>query len=226
MNITYKGYTPQNFGAWLASIPVLTHSTKVRNTWQVPNKNGEAMEAKFGRTNAQWDVLIHMKNATWAKSKRAITKWLSGTGKLIMSDADDAYYEVLNVDITEDFKKDETYGRIRAIFTVYPYEFLDSGDTGITSFPITNNAEECYPLYKIAGTGNGTLTVNNKTMTYTVNGTLYIDTRRKIAYDGSNNDKDSAINGDYDNLILNSGSNSVSATVGTLTVYPKWGYNV
>ena len=226
MNITYKGYTPENFGAWLASLPVLTHSTKSRNTWTIPNKNGDLIETNFGRSNATWDVLIHMSNATWAKSKRAITKWLSGTGKLIMSDTTDSFYEVLDVTITEDFKKDETYGRIRAIFTVYPYEFMVSGDTGITTFPINNQNEESYPLYKISGNGNGILTVNNKTMNYTVSSILYIDTRRKIAYDGSNNDMNSSINGDYDNLILKSGSNTISATVGTLTVYPKWGFNI
>lgn len=226
MNITYKGYTPETFGAWLASKPVLTHSTKNRNTWTIPNRNGDLLETKFGRSNASWDVLIHMKNSTWAKNKRAITKWLSGTGSLIMSDTTDSFYEVLDVAIVEDFKLAEDYGRIRATFTVYPYEFLTSGETGITSFPITNNAEESQPLYKIAGTGSGTLTVNNKTMTYTVNGVLYIDTRRWIAYDGSNNDKDSAINGDYENLYLKEGSNTISATTGTLTVYPKWGYNI
>ena len=63
-------------------------------------------------------------------------------------------------------------------------------------------------------------------MNYTVSSILYIDTRRKIAYDGSNNDMNSSINGDYDNLILKSGSNTISATVGTLTVYPKWGFNI
>ena len=225
MNITFKGYTPETFGAWLASIPVLTPSTKNRNTWIIPNRNGDLLETNFSRSNATWDVLIHMKNATWAKNKRAITKWLNGTGKLIMSDTTDSFYEVLDVTITEDFKRDETYGRIRAIFTVYPYEFLVSGDTGVTSFPINNTAQESAPLYKITGTGSGTLTVNSHSMTYTADGVLYIDTRRFIAYDGSNNDKESSINGDYAGLRLQEGSNTISCTH-SLTVYPKWGYNI
>ena len=61
---------------------------------------------------------------------------------------------------------------------------------------------------------------------YTVDGTLYIDTRRFIAYDGSNNNTNNAINGDYAGLYLKTGSNTISASVGTLTVYPKWGYSV
>ena len=225
MNITYRGKTPEQVGAWLASIPVFTPSIKTRNVWQIPNRSGDLLELTYGRTNATVDVLIHAKHSTnWEIEKRAILKWLSGTGKLITSDATDAYYEVLDVAVTEITKKDDKYGRIRAIFTVYPYEFLTSGDTGLTSFPITNDAMSSLPLYKIAGSGSGTLTVNGNTMTYTVDGTLYIDTRRFIAYDANNADKNSKVNGDYAGLILKEGSNTISATVGTLTVYPKWGY--
>ncbi len=119
------------------------------------------------------------------------------------------------------------YGIIEVTFTVYPYEFLNTGDTGITSFPITNNADIARPLYKITGTGSGTLTVNDKTMTYTVDGNLYIDTRRLIAYkldNGSKLNRSDKISGNYDELLLKEGSNSISATVGTLEVTPRWGY--
>ena len=229
MNITYRGHTPEEFGAYLASIPVYTPSAKTRNTWQIPARKGDLLEKKFGRTNGQFNLLFHAvktNTATWEQIKRALIKWLSGTGKLVISDATDAFYEVLDVTVTEEITGDRRaeYGRIRAIFTVFPYEFLNSGDTGITSFPITNNAMASMPLYKIVGSGNGTLTVNGHTMTYTVDGTLYIDTRRFIAYDANNADKNSKVNGDYAGLYLQEGSNTISATVGTLTVYPKWGY--
>ena len=224
MNITFKGIAPESAGAWLASIPVYTPSAKVRNTWQIPNRMGELLEIAYGRTNGTFDILFHSKSQNWETAKRSIEKWLTGTGKLVMSDATDAYYEVQDVTITEITKRDSTYGRIRAIFTVFPYEFLTSGDTGITTFPITNNAMDSMPLYKIVGSGNGTLTVNGHNMTYEVDGTLYIDTRTFEAYDANNANKNSKINGDYEGLWLKSGSNTISATAGTLTVYPRWGY--
>lgn len=224
MNITYRGQTPEDVGAWLASIPVYTPSTKVRTTWQIPNRMGDLLELAYGRTNGQFNILIHSKAQNWETAKRSIEKWLSGTGKLVMSDATDSFYEVEDITITEITKRDKTYGRIRAIFTVFPYEFLNSGDTGITSFPIVNNAMASMPLYKIVGNGSGVLTVNGHTMNYEVAGELYIDTRRFIAYDANNADKNSKLNGDYEGLFLKAGTNTISATTGTLTVYPKWGY--
>ena len=224
MNITYRGKTPEQVGAWLASIPVITPSTKNRNEWTIPNHDGELIDAEFGRTDAYWDIYIHAKSQNWDVTKRAIEKWLSGTGKLIMSSTPDSYYEVKDVTATEVTKKDDKYGRYRVSMRVYPYEFLTSGDTGITSFPITNDAMASKPLFKIVGSGSGTLTVNGHTMTYTVDGTLYIDTRRFIAYDANNVNKSKQVNGDYAGLYLKEGTNTIAATLGTLTVYPKWGY--
>ena len=226
MNITYRGHTPEEYGAMVASIPVYTPSVKNRNIQVIPNHLGDAVESNYGRSDGKFDVLFHATPNNWETVRRALLKWLSGTGKLVMSDADDAYYEVKDVTVTEDITRDRnaTYGRLRAIFTVTPYEFLNSGDTGITSFPIVNNAMRSMPIYKIVGTGSGTLTVNGHTMTYTVDGTLNIDTRRFRTTDGNGAGADNKVNGDYAGLYLQSGSNSISATVGTLTVYPKWGY--
>ena len=84
------------------------------------------------------------------------------------------------------------------------------------------------PLYKLAGSGSGVLTVNGNTMNYTIDssGVLYIDTRRMIAYNGSYQNMNSQLTGDYEKIRMKSGANTISATVGTLTVYPKWGYNI
>ena len=117
------------------------------------------------------------------------------------------------------------YGRLSAEFVVYPYEFLTSGDTGVGAGTIANEHDPSMPLYKIVGNGSGTLTVNNNAMTFTVAGTLYIDTRRFLAYDGSGNNKNGVLSGDYERLRFITGNNVVSITSGfTLTVYPKWGY--
>jgi phage-related protein len=107
---------------------------------------------------------------------------------------------------------------------VYPYEFLNSGETGQSAGTINNPGSVCSPIYKIVGNGSGTLSVNGKAMTYTVSGTLYIDVRRMIAYDLNRVNKNNELNGNYRDLRLVSGENSVSASTGTLTVYPYWGY--
>ena len=226
-NVTYNSKTPANFNCWLATIPVLTPSEIVRTVQTVPMMDGDLLVGDESRSDAYWDFTIHGKRDDLTTKMRQVRQWLSGEGVLTFSDATDAYYEVKECKYTQIMKKDEKYGRVAVQMRVYPYEFLMSGDTDITSYStIANSADTSKPLYKIVGSGSGVLTVNGHQMSYTVSGTLYIDTRRKIAYDGSGNGKDSVINGDYEGLYLKSGNNSITCTAGTLTVKPKWGYKI
>lgn len=226
-NISYNGVNPTSLGCWLATIPIITPSTNQRTRQTIVGMDGELLGDDEAYSDAQIDFTIHAKSDTLQAKLRDIRKWLSGTGILIISDHPDSYYEVKEVNYTTFLKKNEKYGRIAVSMKVYPYEFLSSGDNDITSYSTVNNtAMSSKPLYKITGNGNGTLTVNGSSMTFTVNGTLYIDTRRKIAYDGSGNGKDGVINGFYEDLYLKSGTNTISCSGGTLTIKPKWGYRI
>jgi Phage-related protein len=226
-NVIYNGVNPTTLGCWLATIPTITPSTDTRTRQTIVGMDGELLGDDEAYSDAQIDFTIHAKSDTLQAKLRDIRKWLSGTGILIISDHQDAYYEVKEVTYTTFLKKDEKYGRVAVSMKVYPYEFLNSGDTDITSYSTVNNpAMASKPLYKITGNGSGTLTVNGNTMTFTVNGTLYIDTRRKLAYDGSGNGKDGAINGFYEGLYLKAGANTISCSAGTLTLKPKWGYRI
>lgn len=232
--ITFKGTASNTYPLTITTPPQVTHPEIKGETYSIPGRDGELISNDTYKGNAEIRVSFAMlatdtvNTATsYAQKLRSIREWLSGTGKLIIGDSTDSYYEVLKTTIVTDNRIILRYGIIEVAFTVYPYEFLNTGDTGITSFPITNNADIARPLYKITGTGSGTLTVNDKTMTYTVDGNLYIDTRRLIAYkldNGSKLNRSDKISGNYDDLLLKVGSNSISATVGTLEVTPRWGY--
>ena len=229
--ITFKGVSSSSYPLTITTPPSIIHPELFTEEYTIPGKDGTLYGVSPYRGSAQIIVTMALVKkgftnnvADYIKEYRKVRSWLQGTGKLKIGDAPDSYYEVQKVSITGDERTVVQYGTIQVTFVVYPYEFLDSGDTGVTSTPITNDADVCAPLYKIVGNGSGTLTVNSKTMTYTVAGTLYIDTRRYIAYDGSNANKSNVVAGDYNDLKLIHGSNSVSATAGTLTVYPKWGY--
>lgn len=232
--ITFKGTASNTYPLTITTPPQVTHPEIKGETYSIPGRDGELISNDTYKGNAEIRVSFAMlatdtvNTATsYAQKLRSIREWLSGTGKLIIGDSIDSYYEVLKTTIVTDNRIILRYGIIEVAFTVYPYEFLDTGDTAVTSFPITNNAGISRPLYKISGTGSGTLTVNGKSMTYTVDGNLYIDTRRLIAYkldNGSKLNRSDKINGIYDELLLNSGSNSISASVGTLEVTPRWGY--
>lgn len=231
-NIKYNNVQPSAFNAWLATIPVITPSTISRTRQTVPKMDGELLVDDDSFMDAYIEFTIHLKRDDLQAKMRQIRKWLSGTGTLVISDANDAYYEVKEVTHTAYLKKDEKYGRVSVKMEVYPYEFLNSGNDYITSYAsINNTADTCKPLYEITGTNvSGTLTVNNHAMTFSgITGTLVIDTRTRTAYvtyNGSRTQADNKINGDYEGLLLKSGSNTVSCTAGTLRIKPRWGFRI
>lgn len=229
-DIKFKSVSSKTKGLTITAPPLVTQSDILGDVNTIPGRDGSV----FGTDTYQGDAVIKVTFALvgtqtptdFQEKLRAIRAWLSGRGKLVIGDSEDSYYEVKKVKIITNNRVVVNYGVLEVEFTIYPYEFLNSGDTGVTSFPLTNNAMASKPLYKISGTGTGTLTVNGHTMSYEVNGDLYIDTRRFIAYDGNSENKNNKISGDYAGLYLKSGSNTISASVGTLTVYPKWGFTV
>lgn len=229
--ITYNNVASSYYGLIITSPPQITHSEIYQDRFTVPGKDGDLLGVDTYRGNAHIKISMALvangASTSYQSSLRPIRAWLSGTGILKISDGDGSYYEVERVTIETDERVIINYGNLVVDFEVYPYEFMSTAEDAITSFPITNNYEESLPLYKIVGgSGKGTLTVNSKTMTYTAisDGTLYIDTRRMIAYDGSKNNKSNTISGDYDDLHLKHGSNTISCNKGTLSVYPNWGY--
>lgn len=233
-DIKFKGTSSKSYPLTITTPPQITHPEIITEEYTIPGRNGTLYGADGYRASGTITVNMALVAAeTWsnnvsayATAYRQVRQWLQGTGKLIIADSPDAFYEVQKIYIATDERQILRYGNLQVVFTVYPYEFFTSGDTAVGAGTINNPGDEAAPLYKITGNGSGTLTVNGKTMTYTVNGVLNIDVRRFIAYDGSGNNKNSVLTGDYENLKLKPGANTVAATAGTLEVYPHWGVNL
>lgn len=234
LNITFKGKTPEQYGAWLANKPVITHSEIKRHSWEIPMHDGLEYAKDYYRGDAQCEILIHMKNENWRASMREVREWLSGYGRLVFSDSTDSFYEVVNIDLTEETRPTDDYGRLKALMTLYPYEFLNSGETPLSTPTIVNNYGDSKPLIKITGTAGATGTINIRghiSFKMPSEGNLYIDVRNMEAYSiAQNNDKkpaDNKVNGDYERLILKKGSNTISVSSGfTVEVTPNWGYYI
>ena len=229
-NLSYNNHKPEDYNAWLDTIPVVTLSSITRTRQTIPYRNGDLLGIDVSRGNAHYNCMIHMKQSEYISKMRTVRKWLSGEGTLKIystaSDTPDSYFEVMQVEYKDDIRRDAEYGRLSVDFEIYPYEFLTSGDAWITNYAtISNTADACMPEYEISGTGSGTLTVNGNDMTFDVNTKLTIDTRRQIAINNSGDDANEDVGGDYAGLYLVTGNNTVSITSGfTLKVKPHWGY--
>lgn len=232
--ITYNNIASSAYPLTMTAPPQTTRPELITEEYTIPGRNGKLYGVDSYQGSAQITINLALvaddtftnQVSAYTVAYRQVRQWLRGTGRLIISDAPDAFYEVQKVEIITDERLILRYGNLQAVFTVYPVEFLTSGETAIAAGTINNPGSEAAPLYKITGTGSGVLTVNGKTMSYTAAGVLFIDTRRFIAYDGSGNNKNNQVAGDYLNLRLQPGENTVAATAGTLAIYPRWGFDI
>ena len=232
-DITYKEISSNKFSLIVTEPPTIIHSEVKDEAVSVPGRDGDLHFAEVTHGDAQIKVVFGLATSTtnYKDVIRQVRNWLQGNGRLVIGDATDSYYEVKKVNISNDSRVVVNVGTIEAIFTVYPYEFLNIGDVGVSGTgKIINLNSDSNPLYKIKGSGNGTLSITNSngsySMTFTSAGTLYIDTMLKSAYDSSTpaKDKSNKVGGDYNKMKLANGENIISITSGfTLTTYPRWG---
>lgn len=234
--ITFKGTSSGAFPLTITEPPQVVHSELITEEYQIPGRDGVLYGSNPYRGSAQISVKMALKTSqaitsnvsAYKTAYRQVMQWLQGTGNLVIGDSQDSFYEVQKIEISTDQRIVLQYGKLEVTFTVYPFEFLNTGNTAVSSYSsLVNDGDECAPLYRITGTGSGSLTVNGHTMTFSANtGELYIDIRRKIAYNANGVNQNSVISGDYDDMRLQHGTNSISVSGGSLRVYPKWGFKI
>ena len=123
------------------------------------------------------------------------------------------------------------------VLSIKPYKYLIENNPSTTSLTIQNTHDECCPMYQLSRTSSSstatfTLTVNGNAMTVAVPqgvSSVYIDTRRKVAYYTSSNvNVPATVTGDYDKLKLPGNATSTLTINGfnTLTTTPRWGYEI
>lgn len=233
--VKFKNISSKTFPLTVTSPPQITHGERFVEEYTIPGRNGTL----YGNDSYRASAVVTVRMALVASdglsggvsryktAYRQVMRWLQGTGKLVIEDSTDSYYEVQKVTITTDERVILRYGNLEVQFTVYPFEFLNSGDTIASAGTLSNEGDEASPLYIIEGSGDGSISINGTSvMTYSVTDKLYIDTRREIAYDEGGNNMNASLDGDYADLKLPTGNTTISASVGSLTLYPKWGFNL
>lgn len=161
----------------------------------------------------------------WGQRFRIVKRWLLGkAGELKFSDDSTIFYMAKNVTIENTERTVREGGEFTANFLCDPYTFLVAGKREHTASEVQYNPYSLsHPTYKITGEGMCTLTVNGKTMTANVGQNLTIDTDRMIAYRQDGTLQNTAVTGDYEDLYLQEGDNTIAITTGFgLSVIPNW----
>ena len=160
----------------------------------------------------------------WGNVFRQAKKWLRGSGWLILSDDLLYQYKVYYCKIADTERTSRRIGTFTAEFVCDPYTYVRDGQKEYASDDVTDNPYSVsHPTYILSGSGACTLTVNGKTMQATVNGKMTIDTELMIAYNADGVNQNNLLTGDYEDLYLQEGENTISATSGfTMSVIPNW----
>ena len=161
----------------------------------------------------------------WNDRWRMIKQWLSARNTTLRFSGDsDFFYRITYTSLDENERTTERIGNFTATFnTLDGLQYLMSGQMEYPYKEVEWNPYiECHPTYKITAEGMCELNVNGKIMTANVGQNLTIDTDRMIAYRSDGTLNNTKVSGNYEDLYLKPGENSIDFTGGTLVVVPNW----
>lgn len=155
-----------------------------------------------------------------------IRKWISKSKRVKYSDKEDNFFVVKKVEISGVKRKYGFFGNITFVFTCDTFSYFESG---IAEISVGKNGELyniglwSQPIYIITGEGVCTLTVNGKSITANVAQNLTVDTERMISYREDGTLQNTAISGNYEDLYLQEGENTITVSDGfECKVIPRW----
>lgn len=193
-------------------------------------------EDAFANYTQPYSVFFDSKAPGLSQASRKIAEWLLGNpGYQRLEDTyDPDFYRLAYYSGGEQFLNHfNEYGRGTLTFTCAPKRFFKSGEVPIEA---TNGMKlyspslfNSYPIIKVTGSGNGTVTITDKSgtaKTFTVNslsGEVTLYSREHKALDSSSQSVNINVQSDYENLYLPPESTiSWNNAITDLVIIPRW----
>lgn len=224
--ITFNGETTKQHGIEIPYRPSIPAPVMRGEYIQIAGRDGSLLDSDGTFENIE--IAIEMNfvsdaDTTWNAKYREVKNWLTGKGELRFSDDTEIFYKVKAVGISEVDRRVPRGGDISAVFICEPFAYYESGAVYKAPEAAADNPGIlCKPIYKITGNGTATLTVNGKSVSAVVGQNLIIDTDLMIAYRENGTLENTAITGDYEDLWLNPGTNTIAISGLTLQVKPNY----
>ncbi len=163
--IIFNDIDSRNMGVTnVLSMPLPSRAEQGTNIIEIPGRPEPLMEVK--KTFSTISYSVEMELAVGI-DVRSIFSWLSGKGKLIFSDEPDKYYNAISCAPVSTNRINSCYRSITVKFTCLPFAYAVDNDAIELTEPeeiiTVGGGYYCRPVYKLYGTGNITLTVNNDT---------------------------------------------------------------
>lgn len=210
------------------SYPVIQYGSPSYTQTSIPGRRGTLTESDGTYSDTiismDCDITLIDEVSVDLQYQRFITL-LMQSKKLILEGMETRYFQIKKVEVSDYERYSDISIEFSLTFTCDPGVYLLSGDffESVSNNQIINIYSMCEPVYRIEGTGSCTLTINDKELKCNVDGTIYIDTEKQEVVLESGQLSNTLATGDFDDLYLKTGINSVSITPGfALKVKPRW----
>lgn len=191
--------------------------------YEVSGRNGILTVSEDTYDPLEIPIEFNFLSKDWYGVYLAAKAWLSGCKELVMGDNAGCFYKIYYVTIDDVSRPSAKKGSFTANFVCDPFTYFQSGKQIVPFGDLYNQYYTAAPTYYIEGEGLCTITVNGNTFSVNVGQNATIDTDRQITYRQDNTIMNSDVTGDYEDLYLVPGQNTLSVTDGfTVTVQPNW----
>jgi predicted phage tail component-like protein len=226
--ITRNGKNNTHVGILVANRPSIPAPEYSYNEIDIPGRDGNLYE-EIGNIN---DITISISfvficdPSKWQDRFRNAKRWLleKKDNKLILGDDAGYFYKVKHTIINASERKVIESGEFDVDFICEGYNYLIEGQNKKSIKDVLYNPYAvCHPTYLITGEGRCTLNVNGRIMTANVGQNLTINTDLMLAYRTDGTMQNTAITGDYEEMYLKEGDNTISLSNGfNIKIIPNW----
>lgn len=231
-DFTLSGKNASALGVFVIQRPNIPTPKKRIEKKNVNGRNGilTIEEDTFEEINFAVECnFMSSKPENFADKARVIKAWIYSNqqSELLFNDDQNHFYKTQIIEMSDIERISKRIGTFTLNCTCDPFIYLTMGKKEISiSSTIVNLYYLSAPIYKLAGEGVFSLTVNNNTFQVNVAQNAVIDTDLMLVY---REDNGQLINqnslGSFEGLWLKNGTNSISYTVpenGKIKMIPNW----
>lgn len=234
--VLFAGESSEDHGMLVYQRPNIRVADENVDEFSIPGRSSDLFRRTGNYKSVKIDITFNFctEPDDWAEAYRKAVHWLHKSGNLQFSDDLGAFRKVIQVTLGENSRSLAQVGKFKATFICYPGEYYTAGaefsdiaplavSSSGNTYTIDNQWSICEPIYRIAGNGSCDLTVNGATLNAAVNSQLNIDSDLKICYGADGSSANTSLTGDYDDLHLQEGTNTIAVSSGfSLQLQPNW----
>lgn len=227
-DIIYAGHSAGEYGIFVKKRPDIPSPQRDYEEIEIPGKDGKLYKDLETVSDIEIAIGFNFKGPhdLWLERFRKAKKWLLEKGQhmLELGDDPDFFYRVKKVELSDGERTCQAIGNFTATFVCEGYHYVKDGKEKMEAEKASYNPYEVSrPIYHITGEGYCILIVNGKTMNANVGQNLTIDTERMLAYREDGTLQNTQVTGDYEDLYLQPGENTITITSGfDLKIIPNW----